>query len=259
MSKALNIKNWKDGGNSYILKSDSVNRWTGFQASIIDKLKENFGLNFNIIIWSEKNQNDYYCIPFSFLNHLFIEENKTSGKYANRWTTTLVDHTLRMKGNNNLSLNIEKFYSTPLIPKTDFEVDDDFYIENAKAEIQIRMGQSKFRKGVLKNFNNRCAITGIEEIDLLRASHIIPWSHNKSHRGDITNGILLYVEIDLLFDKGYISFSDDLKIISSKRVNDLSVNFKEKIFSLTGKKLSKPIKSINKEFLEYHRKNILIK
>jgi len=259
MNHALNIKNWKDGGNSYILKSDSSNRWTGFQASVIETLKENFGVNFNIIIWSEKSEDDYYCIPFSFLEHLFIEENKTSGKYANRWTTTLVDHILRMKGNNNFAVNIESFYSVSLAPKTYFEIDDDFYIENAKAEIQIRIGQSKFRKGVLDNFNGKCAITGITEPKLLRASHIVPWSHDKSFRGDLLNGILLYAEIDMLFDRGYISLTDELEIIATQKLNNVSQSLKQKIFELIGKKLTTPKKAIKKEYLKYHRETILIK
>lgn len=259
MNQALNIKNWKDGGNSYILKSDSSNRWTGFQASVIDKLRADFGVNFNIIIYSEKADDDYYCIPFSAVEHLFIEENKTSGKYANRWTATLIDHILRMKGNNTLSVNIENFYSIPIVPKTYFEIDDDYYIENAKAEILIRIGQSKFRKGVLDNFDKKCAITGITELELLRASHIIPWSHDKKYRGDLLNGILLYAEIDMLFDKGYISLTDELIVIPTQKLNKLSQHLQQKITDLVGKQLSAPKKAIKKKYLEYHREKILIK
>lgn len=259
MNQALNIKNWKDGGNSYVLKSDSSNKWTGFQASVIEKLKDRFGLSFNIVIWSEDDNDAYYCIPFKHLNHLFIEENKTSGKFANRWTSTIVNHVFRMKGNNTLSINIEPFYSISLFPKANFDIDDDFYIENAKAEINIRIGQSKFRNGVLKNFNNRCSLTGITELELLRASHVVPWSHNKNFRGDITNGILFFVEIDLLFDKGYISLSNDLTIIVSPKFNYFSEKLKKKLSSLIGKKLEKPNIDIKNEYLEYHRNNILIR
>lgn len=259
MNQALNIKNWNDGGNSYILKSDSSNRWTGFQASVIEKLKKTFGTNFNIIIWSENTEEDYYCIPFTAVEHLFIEENKTSGKFDNRWTTTLVDKILRMKGNNNLAVNIEAYYSLPLNTKTNFQVDEDYFIENAKAEIQIRIGQSKFRKEVLKNFNNKCALTGITELDLLRASHIIPWSHDKKYRGDSSNGILFYSEIDSLFDRGYISLTDELEVIATNNLSGLSANLREKISAIVGKKLSRPKKDIKKEYLFYHREKILLK
>lgn len=45
---------------------------------------------------------------------------------------------------------------------------------------------------------------------MLRASHIKPWrvSRNKE-RLDPFNGLLLTANIDILFDRGLISFSDD--------------------------------------------------
>lgn len=259
LNNALKIKNWNDGGNSYILKSDSSNRWTGFQASVIERLRKKYNLEFNIIIYSVKTIDDYYCIPFKELDHLFTEENKTSGKYANRWTATLVDHTLRLKGNNNLSLNIKKYHSTPILNESRFELDDDYFIENAKKEIQVRIGQSKFRKGVLKNFDFKCALTGITEKELLRASHIVPWSDDKNFRGDVLNGILFCSEIDDFFDKGFISLTDDLEILLTPKYSQLSESLKIKLATIKGLKLSQPRLPIKTEYLEYYRKFVLKK
>ena len=261
MNRALDIKNWSDGGNNYVLKASADNKWSGFQDSIITKLTTAFGDNFNIVIWTDElNENDYYCIPFKVLKHLFVAEHKTTGKYPNRWTAVILNHHFLMHSNSELSVDISNYYSLSLIQKTAFDVADDFFIENAKAEINIRMGQSKFRKGVLKNFGNKCALTEISEQSLLTASHIVPWSHNKDYRGDISNGICLYIEIDALFDKGFISFTDDLKVIVASDKSKFSEYLRNKLDLLDGKKL-KPTrnKELNKNYLDYHRAKIFKK
>ncbi len=261
MNRALDIKNWSDGGNSYVLKASADNKWSGFQDSVITKLTTSFGDNFNIVIWSDQeNENDYYCIPFKVLKHLFVDEHKTTGKYPNRWTAVILNHQFLMHSNSDLSVDISSYHSLPLVQQTTFDIADDFFIENAKAEINIRLGQSKFRKGVLKNFDNKCALTEISEQSLLTASHIIPWSHNKDCRGDISNGICLYIEIDALFDKGFITFTDDLKVVVASDKSRFSEQLKNKLELLNGKQL-KPTKNkeLNKEYLAYHRTNIFKK
>jgi predicted restriction endonuclease len=162
-----------------------------------------------------------------------------------------------MHSNSELSVNIEKYYGKPIINKPNIEVNEDFFIENAKAEINIRLGQSKFRKGVLKNFGSKCALTEICEPALLTASHIIPWAHKKQYRADISNGICLYVEIDALFDKGFITFNDKLETIISTDLSSLSEELRNRLIAIKGKKL-RPAKKkkLKLEYLEYHRNMI---
>ena len=259
MNRALNIKNWNKGGNSYVLKGNPKNKWVGFRETVIDQLRLKF-TNFNIVIWTDKNEpDDYYSIPFSSLAHLFTDEHKTTGKYKNRWTAIILDHKFQMHSNQNFAVDVSEFYGAEIIKQNPIIVDEDYFIENAKAEINIRIGQSKFRKAVLKNCNYKCALTGIEENTLLVASHIIPWSHNKNIRGDFKNGIALYFEFDKFFDKGYISFSDEYKIIISPVVEKLSEKIKSRIFNLENLYLKNLKKDISLEFLKYHRENILKK
>ena len=261
MNRALNIKNWDDGGNNYVLKGNPKNKWVGFQETVLIELSRVFGDDFNIVIWTdEQNEDDYYCIPYKAVKHLFIDEHKTTGKYPNRWTTIILDHKFLMHSNGQLSVDISAYYSKQLISQPVIEVSDDYFIENAKAEINVRLGQSKFRKGVLKNFGNKCALSGISEPSLLTASHIIPWSHKKDFRGDISNGICLYIEYDALFDKGFISFSNDLELIVTSEVSKLSQQLQDKLKKVEGQKLSQPLKKpFNNEYLDYHRKNIFKK
>ena len=256
MNQALNAKNWIDGGNNYILKGNPKNKWVGFQETVLLQLFKAFGDDFNIVIWTDiQNEDDYYCIPYTALKHLFIDEHKTTGKYPNRWTGIILDHHFLMHSNSQLSVDILSHYAKKFITESLIERNDDFFLENAKAEINIRLGQSKFRRGVLKNFNNRCALTDISEPALLTASHIVPWSHKKDFRGDISNGICLYIEYDALFDKGFISFNDNLEVIITSDISILSKRLSEKLNAIKGKQLRSPIYSaLNKEYLEYHRR-----
>ena len=54
-----------EGGNNYILKADSKNRWTGFNKKTIDELKSRFGSDFNLVLWGTQSDSDFYCIPFT--------------------------------------------------------------------------------------------------------------------------------------------------------------------------------------------------
>lgn len=77
MNRALNIKNYTDGGNNYVLKASADNKWSGFQKSVIDKLLIAFNDDFNLVICSnEQNEDDYYCIPFKTVKHVFVEEHR---------------------------------------------------------------------------------------------------------------------------------------------------------------------------------------
>ncbi len=78
-----------------------------------------------------------------------------------------------------------------------------------KELIKCRLGQGKFRGGLLK-LRGRCYVTGITDPRLLRASHIKPWRAAKNaERLDPHNGLLLTPLFDHLFDQGLISFADD--------------------------------------------------
>jgi len=111
-----NLKNWKDGGNNYVLSAESNGKWIGFQINAINTLITSFGDNFNIVLWIDsQNEKDYYCIPFNVLKHLFIEEYRTEGQYSKRWTAIIKNNQFMMQGNSKLSVDISSYYSLPLI------------------------------------------------------------------------------------------------------------------------------------------------
>jgi len=75
--------------------------------------------------------------------------------------------------------------------------------------VRARRGQGRFRLNVLA-VEKRCRLTGVELEPFLVASHIKPWAvSTNEERLDGHNGLMLAPHVDLLFDRGWISFADD--------------------------------------------------
>lgn len=74
-----------------------------------------------------------------------------------------------------------------------------------------RVGQGLFRTGLLDYWQGRCALTGLQVPELLRASHIKPWADcgSDAERLDVYNGLLLAPHLDAAFDRGFITVADD--------------------------------------------------
>ena len=69
---------------------------------------------------------------------------------------------------------------------------------------------------VVRRLESSCRITGVNRLDHLRASHIRPWrDSDRGQRLDGENGLLLTPSIDHLFDRGFISFEDNGRLIIS--------------------------------------------
>ena len=122
--------------------------------------------------------------------------------------------------------------------------------------VKTRVNQNVFRQIVLANYENKCGLSGIDIPELLVASHIIPWSDNKEERLNPENGICLSSLYDKAFDRGLISFANDLTALFSERLeaNVGKVYFSEYFEPIRGKKLITPKKyHPNPEFLEWHR------
>ncbi|MBV6289313.1 HNH endonuclease [Pseudomonas aegrilactucae] len=88
-----------------------------------------------------------------------------------------------------------------------------------EAIIKARVGQGVFRSKLIKRWEGRCALTGVQNPNLLVASHIEAWSlADNDARLDPENGLLLATHIDRLFDCGLISFQHDGKLIISEKL-----------------------------------------
>ena len=128
--------------------------------------------------------------------------------------------------------------------------------ETEKTQLsKSRRGQGIFRTN-LERIEKRCRLTHLEIKKYLIASHIKPWRDSSNfERLDGNNGLLLSPHIDKLFDKGFISFSDNGDLIISNKLNQKILD------SWSIKRLSNvgPFNIEQMKYLDYHRKNILIK
>jgi len=115
--------------------------------------------------------------------------------------------------------------------------------------VKCRIGQGTFREKLIHLWNG-CSVTRFKNIEILIASHIKPWSKSSNEeRLDVFNGLLLTPNLDKLFDKGYISFQDNGKILISE-----SLKHFELLGITTDMKVS--IKDEHKKYLDYHRSDI---
>lgn len=129
-------------------------------------------------------------------------------------------------------------------------------------EVKTRVNQNVFRQIVLANYNNKCAISGIDIPDLLVASHIIPWSKNENERLNPENGICFSPLYDCAFDKGYIGINEKYEILLSAFIKKKEpANYYKNNFGLLLKsKILLPTKYLpKKDFLQFHLDTIFKK
>ena len=188
-----------------------------------------------------------------------------------------LDPTVQQKGMANYSKSDaviwEEFFEDPssFLDKvemftTDLEktiqYDGEFTTETIDGAYEVREGvdvileatrrkhQDFFRKTLLTAYGGKCALTQIDQTQLLIASHIKPWSLDKNNRLNPRNGILLNALHDRAFDNGLISFENNLDMIISPelKLNDMSRPFFHQ------KALVPPEKfGPDPVFLSYHR------
>jgi hypothetical protein len=83
------------------------------------------------------------------------------------------------------------------------------------ALIRARKGQGLFKDRV-SQIETKCRITGVNNFVHLIASHCKPWRDSSNEeRLNGENGLLLTPSIDHLFDRGFISFENDGRLIIS--------------------------------------------
>ena len=223
----LNVKNndYKSIYSSFD-KINQLGQSMSFEVLGMYHLNKKIGFIFNSRV--EKFFNFMFKIPLktqygSFRDHYYMYREIYTNFFNNS------------KSQNILSLNIEcdsfiywftneriKIY---LVKEIDDEIKEIKQKKIPKADktllinATIRKGQKYFKDELKKDYS-KCPITSISQNELLIASHIKPWAECNldSEKLDKDNGFLLSSNIDKLFDRGLISFSDESKMIISKRL-----------------------------------------
>jgi predicted restriction endonuclease len=120
------------------------------------------------------------------------------------------------------------------------------------------VGQGYFRQALIERWNG-CALTGYKDPTLLIASHIKPWSActNRHERLSPDNGLLLTPNLDLLFDKGIITFDENnhYEVVFSKEFNITAQNM---LHVHRGMRLRGHAYEGMKPFMRYHREHVFL-
>lgn len=129
------------------------------------------------------------------------------------------------------------------------EADESLSATQRAQLIQARIGQGPYRKALEKRWEGQCSVLGIVKSELLRASHVKPWSRsNNKERRDPENGLLLAAHIDALFDKHLITFSHSGMMLISEELSQAD----RSLLNL-GDQLRKPPTPGLVEYLKDHR------
>ncbi len=119
-----------------------------------------------------------------------------------------------------------------------------------------RLGQGTFRIGVLDAYGRACAITREHSLPVLEAAHIRSFSSEGPN--EVRNGVLMRADLHRLFDKGFITISEDHRLEVSSRLNRLYKNGKP-YYALAGSPVHLPAQAGDApaaEFLTWHRTEI---
>jgi hypothetical protein len=121
-----------------------------------------------------------------------------------------------------------------------------------KALIDARVGQGRYRRELENIWDGKCSVTGFSMPQLLRASHVKPWSvSNDKERLDPQNGLLLTANLDRLFDSGLVSFNKIGEMLISKAISAADRAF----LGIPRKLRIHPSEKLS-EYLKYHHNYI---
>jgi len=132
---------------------------------------------------------------------------------------------------------------------------EDFTGETRRVVTEQRIKQHFFRRAVLSSYRGRCCMSGLSEPLLLIASHIVPWSKDKTNRLNPSNGLCLSAIHDKAFDKGLIALSDDFRVlVSNELLRSEDIFIKNVMLPLSGRPIELPERFIpDASFIARHR------
>lgn len=163
--------------------------------------------------------------------------------------------------NNPESLAFESERLIAQISKQETDNSSDFNPENfpqgidKEIIIKQRINQNFFRATVMCSYNFSCCISGVSNIELLEACHIVSWSQDSINRTNPKNGLCMNSFFHKAYDKHLMAITPDLLIIFSDKLLDniKDISFANYLHQINGKKIIMPNKfHPQKEFLEIH-------
>ena len=117
-------------------------------------------------------------------------------------------------------------------------------------ETRQRIGQQRLRYLTLNNYHSQCALCDIDDEKFLISAHLARWADNFEGRGDLSNVVCLCRFHDPLVEYGYISLTDDLKILKKKTQSTMINSVLEKTNQFKNPIAKRP----DAKYLSLHRK-----
>ena len=244
--------------NKYLLKCRTYNKnYTFVTKSEIPELSDNILIA--LVEWQNEQPISLYLIPTSEWNtgkwNILKDRDYEGLKSEPEWG-------IDINQSNKYELNnfqFSKFINTFKEKENKKIIEEIERSEEKETEkqalIKVRLGHSKLREDIIKR-KGKCEICGISHNKLLIASHIKPWAKSDNiEKLDFENILLLCPMHDALFDKGFISFDDNGKILISKELNEVE----QALVNINEDSCINIVSEKQKEYLKYHRDNIFIK
>lgn len=116
--------------------------------------------------------------------------------------------------------------------------------------VRQRVGQGLFREALMDYWDGRCAVTGVGQSALLRASHIKPWADcaSDAERMDVFNGLLLTADWDAAFDAGLVTFDPQGHAIASQRLETTA----QVRLGTSQLRIVRPLTDDHRKYLDWH-------
>ena len=119
-----------------------------------------------------------------------------------------------------------------------------------------RLGQGIFRVSVLEAYGRACGVTNEHSLPVLDTAHIRPFASGGTH--EVDNGLALRVDLHRLFDRGYMTFDRQRRLVVSRRLREEFENGKT-YYQLEGTVLRRPDGGVDPDSaLAWHRDNVFV-
>jgi putative restriction endonuclease len=174
-------------------------------------------------------------------------DKEIGDEFYTNWDTALIDSEKLLATEKHTTIEKLNKIDTADLPKDGKE---------KERLVKVRVNQSIFRTIVLATYDNSCCITGINNTELLIASHIVPWSKDEKNRLNPMNGLCLNALHDKAFDRGLITISAEdytIKISSKLKMKSVSESIQHNFIKIEGKQIKLPDKFLpDKKYLKIH-------
>ena len=120
-------------------------------------------------------------------------------EFSENWDEMLYESEVLLAKYQNKTIE-EVFFEKDEVEKISSDMLEGKLGSDVQRFVKTRVNQSLFRKVIINNYSNTCAVCGLNIDSLLVASHILKWSEDQNQRLNPQNGICLCSIHDKAFE-----------------------------------------------------------